>query len=202
LLNRNNSFRSEEVLAYELGWRMQAASTFTLSVASFYNRYENLRTAEPGPPPNNLPIILGNGVDGDTYGAELAGTYQLLNWWQLRGGYTFLKKELSVKAGSRDLNNGSVESNDPEHQLLFQSMMDLPSNIEFGLTIRYIDELPRPIVASYGGLDARLAWKPNDVIELNIVGQNLLNSRHAEFGGPSTRSDIERSIYGKIVCHF
>jgi iron complex outermembrane receptor protein len=202
LLNSNNSFRSEEVLAYELGWRMQAASTFTLSVATFYNRYQNLRTVEPGPPPQNVPLILGNGVEGETYGAELAGTYQLLNWWQLRGGYTFLKKDLSVKAGSRDLNSGSVESNDPEHQLLFQSMMDLPSNIEFGLTTRYIDELPRPVVASYWGLDARLGWKPNHVIELNIVGQNLLNNRHAEFGAPSSRNVIERSIYGKIVCHF
>jgi hypothetical protein len=41
------------------------------------------------------------------------------------------------------------------------------------------------------------------VLELNIVGQNLLDNRHPEFipSRPSPR-EIKRSIYGKIICRF
>jgi iron complex outermembrane receptor protein len=199
----NDNFKSEEVLAYELGWRLQSEGNFTLSLSTFYNLYDNLRTAEPGPAPLNLPITIGNGVEGDTYGAEFSGTYQPVSWWRLRGGYTWFKKELSIKPTSRDLNNGRVESNDPNHQFLIQSMIDLPGNIEIGFVVRYVDELPEPRVASYWGLDARLAWRPNEIIEFCIIGQNLLDDQHIEFipSSPSPRN-IEHSIFGKVVCRF
>lgn len=198
-----DSFKSEEVLAYEFGWRMLSKSKFTLSAATFYNLYKNLRSAEPGPPPLNLPIIFANGVDGDTYGVEFSGTYQPLHWWQLRGGYTFLRKELSVKPTSRDLNGGRVESNDPAHQFLIQSMIDLTSKINVGFVVRYVDTLPEPRVPSYWGMDAKVSWKPNNRIEFNVIGQNLLDNQHLEFipSSPSPRN-IEHSVYGKVVCYF
>src|SRR5690606_38171868 len=92
-----SELKSEEVLAYELGWRIQPQEQLLLSLATFYNVYDNIRSAEPGPPPYNIPITYGNGVKGTTYGIELATTYQVNEWWRLRGGYTFLKKDLSVK---------------------------------------------------------------------------------------------------------
>ncbi|WP_276374550.1 TonB-dependent receptor [Chryseolinea sp. H1M3-3] len=202
-LQGNKDFKSEEVLAYELGWRMQYETSFTLSLATFYNIYDNLRTAEPGPPPLNLPITISNGVEGNTYGVEFMGSYQPLAWWQLRGGYTFLKKELTIKPDSRDLNGGRVESNDPEHQFLIQSMMDLPGKTELGFVVRHIKELPEPRVAGYWGLDVRLAWRPNDMLEFNVVGQNILDEEHLEFipASPTPRN-MQRGIYGKIVCRF
>ena len=198
----NSNFKSEEVLAYELGWRMQSeVKKFTLSVSTFYNLYDNLRSAEPGPPPSGFPITLGNGVEGNTYGAELSGTFQPLARWQLRGGYTWFKKDLSIKPTSRDLNNGTVESNDPNHQFLIQSMIDLPKKIELGFVVRYVDELPEPRVPAYWGLDVKLGWRPNEIIEFNLIGQNLLDDQHLEFipSSPQPRS-IEHSIFGKIVC--
>jgi iron complex outermembrane receptor protein len=198
-----DSFKSEEVLAYEFGWRMLSKSKFTLSAATFYNFYKNLRSAEPGPPPLNLPITFANGVDGDTYGVEFSGTYQPLHWWQLRGGYTFLRKELSVKPTSRDLNGGRVESNDPAHQFLIQSMIDLTNKINVGFVMRYVDTLPEPRVPGYWGMDAKVSWKPNNRIEFNVIGQNLLDNQHLEFipSSPSPRN-IEHSVYGKVVCYF
>lgn len=198
-----DSFISEEVLAYEFGWRMLSKSKFTLSAATFYNLYNNLRSAEPGPPTLNLPITFANGVDGDTYGVEFSGTYQPLHWWRLRGGYTLLRKELSIKPTSRDLNGGRVESNDPAHQFLIQSMIDLTRKIDVGFVVRYVDALPEPRVPGYWGLDAKVSWKPNKRIEFNIVGQNLLDNQHVEFipSSPSPRN-IEHSVYGKVVCNF
>ncbi len=43
----SHQFNSEDLLAYELGYRVQVTSTLSLDVATFYNNYSNLRTAEP-----------------------------------------------------------------------------------------------------------------------------------------------------------
>ena len=195
-------FRSEEVLAYELGWRIQPRQKLSVSIASFFNVYDNIRSAEPGPPPfTPFPLTIANGVKGKTYGIEFSAMTQLTSWWNLRGGYTFLKKNMSVKSNSRDLNGGTAESDDPENQFLIQSSMDLPYRVELGTVIRYISKLPNKNVSGYFGLDMRMGWKLNKFIELNIVGQNLLDNRHPEFipSSPSPR-EIERSIYGKIIC--
>ncbi|MDP4129765.1 MAG: TonB-dependent receptor [Bacteroidota bacterium] len=198
-----DDFISETVLAYELGWRVQPFTRLSLSIAGFYNVYDHIRSAEPGPPPAGYPITFGNGVRGNAYGAELSGTYQPLAWWRLRGGYTFLKKDLSVKPGSQDLNKATAESNDPENQFLIQSMFDLPARIEAGFVFRYVDKLPDPIVPAYTGLDIQLGWKMSKGLELSVTGQNLLQNKHAEFipSSPSPR-EILRSVNAKLTCRF
>lgn len=203
LIAGSDNFESENVLAYELGWRIQPREDLSVSLASFYNVYDDIRSAEPGPPPFNIPITFSNGVKGKTYGIELSATHQLNSWWTLRGGYTFLKKDLSIKPGSKDLNGGTAESNDPEHQFLVQSIMDIPGGIELGAVLRYVDKLPLPHVPAYMGLDIRLGWKLTRFLELDVVGQNLLDRRHTEFipSSPSPR-EMERSIYGKFICRF
>jgi iron complex outermembrane receptor protein len=201
LISGSGNFVSETMLAYELGWRLRPSKNLSLSLATFYNVYDDIRSAEPGPPPYGIPITYGNGVKGATYGVELSGNYQVTDWWNLRGGYTFLRKNLSVKSTSHDLNQGTAESDDPEHQILIQSTMELPGRIEWGTVIRYTGKLPKPYVPDYTGLDIRIGWKLSKGIELNVVGQDLLDSPHVEFipSSPSPR-EIQRSIYGKIIC--
>ena len=204
LVTTNDNFISETLLAYELGWRMQAFESLSLSVSTFYNQYDHIRSAEPGPPPFNFPIIFSNGVKGETYGVELAANNQLTPWWKLRAGYTFLKKELSVRPESKDLNKADAESTDPENQFLVQSTINLPKNLEFGTVLRYVDKLPKPRgVIDYASLDLRLGWQPHRTLELSIVGQNLLDKSHPEFipSRPSPRL-IERSFYGKVIWRF
>jgi iron complex outermembrane receptor protein len=202
LIAGNNNFKSEELISYELGWRMQMPSA-NLSVATFYNQYENLRSAEPGQPPLYVPITFSNGVEGESYGVELSGTYEPSKRARIKGGYTFLTKDLSVKSTSNDLNGGTVESNDPKHQFLIQFMADPLRNTELSIVTRYVDELVEPRVSSYWELDARISWRPAAAIELSVVGQNLLNDKHLEFipSSPLPRY-IERSIYGKVTCRF
>lgn len=193
-------FQSEKVLAYELGWRLQPDANASISLSAFFNRYDDLRSVEPGPPPFNLPITFANGVQGDTYGLELAGTYQVMDGWRLKGGYTFLKKHLAVKPGSTDLNEASAESNDPENQLVIQSLLSLPRGVELDGVVRYVDALADPQVPSYISVDLRVAWSVTDQLEVSIVGQNLLDERHPEFvpSAPSAR-EIERGVYGRVA---
>ncbi len=200
LLEGSSDFISETLIAYELGWRLEPLKNLSLSLATFYNVYDNIRSAEPGPPPFFIPIILGNDVQGNTYGAELSATYQLTSWWKFRGGYTYLRKNLSVKPGTVDLNDATAESDDPQNQFLIQSYADLPCGLELGAVVRYVDKLPNPYVSSYTGLDLRIGWKVTKAVELSMVGQNLQNKSHLEFipASPAPR-DIQRWIYGKIT---
>ena len=199
-ISGNDNFASEKMIAYELGWRATPLKTLSFSLSSFYNTYDDIRSVEPGPPPFNIPVTFGNGVKGKTYGVELSVTTQLTDWWNIKGGYTFLKKDLSVKEGSKDTNEGTAESDDPENQLIVQSRVKLPARFELGTILRYVDHLPKPFVPHYFGLDVRIGWKLSESLELNIIGQNLLDKQHPEFvpSSPSQR-EIQRSIYGKIT---
>jgi len=192
-------------LASELGWRWQAADRLSLSLATFYNDYDKIRSAEPGSGPFGTPITLGNGVRGNTYGVELAAMHRMKDWWRLRGGYTYLSKHLEVAPGSIDLNGASAESDDPEHQLLMQTFMDLPRDLEFDATVRYVDRLHAPRVPSYIALDIQLAWRPTPHLEIALLGQNLLDERHLEFARdlqPPRDLDLERSVFGRVTCRF
>jgi len=87
--------------------------------------------------------------------------------------------------------------------------MDLPGNIELDCGARWVDLLvlnngPVPgVVPSYLAVDARISWHPTKDVEVSLVGQNLFQDQHAEYGFPSpTQVQIERSVYGKIAWHF
>jgi len=198
-----DSFKSETVIAYELGWRFQASKKVSASVSSFYNSYDNIRSAEPGKGPLGYPypITYGNGVKGETYGVEVSANAQVTSWWNLRGGYTFLKKNLWDKEGSKDLNKATAESDDPMHQFLIQSNIKLPYHFQFGTVVRYVAELPKPVVKAYTGVDLKLGWNYK-CLELSVVGQNLLYNQHREFQATTTIREIPRSIYGRIACRF
>lgn len=202
IFSGNDDFVSEELVAYELGWRMQPQPNLSLAVSGFYNQYDHLRSAEPTLP-LGLPIVIGNGVEGDSFGAEFLAIYRVTDSWRLRAGYTIMRKQLSVKADSLDLNQGSVESNDPLNQFQIQSALNLAHGFQLDATLRYVDRLPSPYVPSYVGLDVRLGWNPTPSLELSIVGQNLLDAHHPEFvpASPSAR-EIDRSVYGKIAWRY
>jgi iron complex outermembrane receptor protein len=193
-------FEPEMVLAYELGWRLHPVQKFSFAISTFYNDYDDLRSAEPGKVLNTYPITIGNGVKGHAYGVELSGSYQLLKWWSLKGGYTFLEKKLVIEPDSKDLNKGTNESDDPNNQFLIQSMFDFPRGIEAGFVFRYVDVLTNRYVPSYMSLDVQLGWKITKWLQLSVVGQNLLDKEHPEFipSSPSPRL-IARSFYGKVT---
>ena len=53
---------------------------------------------------------------------------------------------------------------------------------------------------SPGDADARLAWRPVPHLELSIVGQNLLQPHHAEYGGdPGPLVGIKRGVYASMT---
>jgi iron complex outermembrane receptor protein len=92
------------------------------------------------------------------------------------------------------------EGSSPRHQGTIQSFLNLPKKLELDQTYRYVSALPAQMVKSYGTADARLGWHFTRKMELSVVGQNLLQPHHAEFGGdPGGLVGIKRSAYAQIT---
>jgi iron complex outermembrane recepter protein len=195
-------FDSETVVAYEAGYRTELAEKVGFSFSTFFNDYDDIRSVEPIPGAPGQ-FIISNGLRAKTYGVELSLSWQATGWWRLRGGYTYFKKRI-LFGDSQDINGGRGEGNDPHHQFVIQSMINLPANIELDSVLRYVDNLNQlgPLVPSYLSLALRLAWRPTPNWEFAIVGQNLLEKRHPEFGAPGERQEIPRSVYGKVTWRF
>ena len=212
ILSGGPDFDSESVIAYELGYRAQLSSNISTSASAFYNNYDHVRSTTPGPPgPPKFGFLLvfHNNLEGETYGIELSATDQMLTWWRLHAGYDLLKEHLRVKPGQVDFSNALNETADPQQQFSLRSSMDLPGRLEVDAGLRWVDTLhnnngPTPgTVPSYSELDVRLGWRPVEELELTIVGQNLLDDHHPEYGYPSpTRVEAERGVYGKATWRF
>ena len=183
LIRGDPAFRPEGLLAYEIGYRMIPTQRFSLSIATYYNVYNDLRSQES--PPQGFPVVLANRLQGRTYGAEITARYQLLPWWRVTSWYSNLQKQLELEPGSTDRTGGLQEGSDPRNQLFFRSSMDLPRRTELDLVVRHVSalEVPAPPpVPAYTVFDLRAGWRPVESFELSVTGRNLNRKHHLEFG--------------------
>ena len=201
----NNGLVSEDMMAYELGYRVQATEQFSWDIALFYNEYQHLigfvpqgLYPEPLPLPPHwiLPLLYANGSSADTYGVELSANYAVSKRWRLYAQYTCLEMQ------------GVEQETDPQNQIYLRSSWDLRENLELDLMARYVDSMPLAGVPSYTTMDLRLAWRPRERLELAVVGQNLLQDAHYEYPSnpavnPSTATtEVPRSVYGSVTWRF
>lgn len=208
ILRGDEGFESENVIAYELGYRARLGPQVIVALSTFYNEYDDLRSVS-ATPATIIPLYFDNNLEGETYGFEFTGTYEVASWWRLHGGYTLLREDIRVKSGEADLNNALNETADPRNQVALRSSWDLPRRVELDAGLRWVDTLfvnnngTVATVPSYFELDVRIAWRPVEGLELSVVGQNLLHDQHPEYGVPGpNREEIERSVYAKVAWHF
>jgi iron complex outermembrane receptor protein len=204
LLYGNPEFRSEKLLAYELGHRA-AGTRVTTSIAAFYNKYDDLRstTFTPG---TLFPLYFENNLVGHTYGVELTAGLQLTENWNVRAAYNLLEERLRVRTGATDIANGLNETADPEQQATLRTALTLPHGVEVDAALRWVDILHTHnggvpgTVPDYLELEARLGWHVTRRLTLSVVGRNLLDDRHPEYGFPGpARTEVQRSIHGKVA---
>jgi len=192
-------FHSEKVDAYELGYRAEPFQALAVSLAGFYNKYDDLYSVEQESPPAAFPYTIQNGAAGQTWGAEFSGVYRPAEWWRMRGGYTWIRKDLWSRPGHDVLNSVLASlGNDPNDQAVLQSMIDVSSHWRWDVTGRYVDRLPNPGIPSYIGLDSRLAWTVGRW-EISTVGQNLIAPQHSEF---SEAQQVPRSVFGRLAARW
>jgi iron complex outermembrane receptor protein len=185
------------VRAYEIGYRGDFSSAFSLSVSGFYNIYDDLRTVELSNTPTLLPLRWDNLMKGHTYGLTTWAKWQVTDWWRLSPGFTWLHKELRFKAGSSRLGGLAQAGNDPREHALLSSAMQLGTGHTLDITLRHVSALPDPALPAYTELSARFAWAVSAAWELALSGANLLHDSHQEYPGPVGAS-IHRSVAAEV----
>ena len=182
-------FVSEVANVAELGWRGTLLSDLSLSVTAFHHDWERLRSGQL--PPN---AMVQNMISGSTYGVESWGVWQALPTWRLSAGFTTFRANLGVAPGSTDPVGPSALGNDPEYQWTLRSSLNPRPGHEFDVALRRVAALPDPVVPAYTALDLRYGWRVTTDFVVSLVGRNLLDGGHAEFGAAPGRSVIPRSV--------
>ncbi len=211
----NEDFNSEELLAYEVGFRWQAIDSLYVGVTAYHNRYHGLASLElntafvdPRDGRTVFPIVNKNLTDGTAQGTEVELTYTPAPNWRLTLVHTYTNLNLQPKG--QDLNRGDfVEGSTPKHQFGLRSFLDLPYQLQLDAQLRHltaIESIPaivnRTGLPGYTEFDMRLAWLGLTNFSIELVGKNLLHDRHIEFGDASARGEVERSIFGKVTWRY
>ena len=206
----NDDYDSEELVAYELGYRLNYNHAWSVDVAVFYNDYDKLRTLDPamdpGPPPG-VRLPFANNMSGETYGLELASQWQVRPGWRLNASYSWLGMQLRLDDNSTDTVSRASEDASPTSKAAIWSALDLGHNLQFDVALRYTGdiEVNGIDIDSYVEVDLRLGWEARPGLELSLIGQNLLDNQHPEFLPDfiSTQpTEVERSIYGRVAWSF
>src|SRR5258708_30297070 len=113
----------------------------SLSLKTYYNDYDGIRSEEQVNAPSPIPLAFGNGQRGESYGVELTGSYRVTDFWRLSAGYTELQIHVWPGPGTTDKSAGVAEAADSNHHVTFRSSLDLPWNIEFDAEARYISKI-------------------------------------------------------------
>jgi iron complex outermembrane receptor protein len=202
----DKGFESETALVFEAGYRARVGTGLTLEVAGFYDERDDLLglsseapfvESEPPPPPRGVvPYVVGNFYKAETYGGEVSLDVQPSRAWRVHAGYGFLRIVHGRKPGTEELNltDDRTAGSSPRHQVFLRSSHDLPANTRLDVSFRHVTALQSRDVEGYSSLDARLAWQVHRTVNLAVVGQNLLEARHAEFG----QASIQRGVYAKV----
>ena len=208
----NDQYRSEDLLALELGWRYQPREDLSLDLVAFRHQYDGLEVLAWRRNRLGIPYLtFENGLDGHGAGLELSLEWQPLPWWRLTANYTYFdfhREALQSGALLADAPSGGLTT--PRHQGGLHSWMNLGAKVDLDLWLQYMGALKRASylqdspVPAWTSLNLRLAWRPRPELELSLVGRNLTDPRHLEFVGEShlMPTEIERSWYARVVWHF
>jgi len=204
------AYESEDLVAYELGYRVMPREDLSIDITAYYNDYSNLTSTSPGIPALRFDPMLGNYVyvplietnnnGGETHGVELASTWEVTRNIKLNGSYTFYYSHLNITDSSLVTQQGTA----PNQQFNLRSYVNLPYNLQWDTMLYRVSALPEIPVEPYTRLDTRIGYSPMKGLDLSIIGQNLLQSEHQEYSPfiYETPEEIGRSVLAKATFRF
>lgn len=210
----NPDMLTENLVAYELGWRWQINRSLDLDTALFYNIYDRMQGTKftgrviNDPIPNTLEATVGNYRQVKSYGLEIAANYRVNHDWRLQASYSANQFEVNYDPAIHWFRDELTEPHfNPSHSLSLRSLFNLTNEIELDTWARYVDEVyvDRRTVPAYFTLDVRVGWHPHKDLEISFSGQNLLDGQHPEFSDIlyiPVASQIQRGYLAQISWHF
>ena len=209
-LEGNSDFQSEDLIAYELGYRTQLTPKLYFDIAVFYNDYSNIRFQKAGdtivdplltPIEIDIPVSFNNDLDIKTHGLEVMARWEVARFWKLVGNYSWLKmkiqklrmkmipfrnklKSLIRTSGEPEVLSGSSACDPMDTSLYyFSHFYNTPAHLR---------------------CDVRLGWKPLPEWELSFKVENLFDDQHQEFPDNLgfVSSDVPRNWFAEMKYRF
>ena len=139
-------------------------------------------------------------------GGEIAVDWVPTDFLRFRSGYSYLKMDLHLdpSATAASFSEGA-ENASPRNRVFLRSMLQLAHDVEVDTTLRWVDNLMinGTKVNSYFTGDLRLGWRPIDGLEISLVGRDLFQPKHLEFGesalASGAASAVQRSVFLKVT---
>ncbi|HSW11816.1 MAG TPA: TonB-dependent receptor [Solimonas sp.] len=186
----NPELDAETLLAYEWGLRAWASQPVSAELALFYNDYDHLRSQEPAAP----LFRFDNNLQARSVGGELNLSWRPRESLRLTGYYSYLQMEVQTRDGGSDTRTANtLENGNPRHMAGLELAWAPSTRWSFSGFLRHIDDLPASGVPGYTELNLRAAWRLRPNLELGLVGENLLDNQHPEFGSnTANRIEVQR----------
>lgn len=207
------AIESEDLVAYEAGYRMQPSDNLSFDVTAFYNKYTNLVAYEFGAPyfvtspePAHYvwPMYFINGEHGKSSGIEITSSWDITNRWRLKMGFSTLRMTL-VSPGDIHQGNGV----NPRRQAYLRSSFDLGSNTELDVVVNRVGSISSSAffgtatIPAYTRVDLSFGWRRSPSQELRFVVQNLTSSHHPEmFAMWAGATEVQRGCYLNMVWQY
>ena len=183
----DDKLRPEQLVAYELGHRLQVNERWLLESSLYFNDYRRL--IEPA------PAILGAFTDvgsGRTYGVEIDSTAQLTERWRLEGSYSWQRVRIDGPVYQFE------ENSTPRHLAQLRSELAIGLAMEFNAAAYYVDRVPQLNIDSYTRLDLGFSWRVTPHARFELWGQNLLEKNHEEASG----AKVPRGVFASVSVTF
>lgn len=210
----NRGIKSEKLVAYELGWRGEFTPQLTADASLFYYDYHHVSSVSPvSLDSSNIAagyLLQTNTFTNyglvDVYGGEISVDWKVLENWKLRASYAHTEEIFDLSTAAPAMTSVPNAGGYPTHQAMVWSMLQLNPAMTFDLNWRYVDgvRVNANFSPAYHQLDARLAWNIGHGMELAVVGRNLLEKQHTEFGSDfySQTTAVQREIFAYARWHF
>jgi len=217
----SNQYSSEDLIAYEVGYRIKPTRKTTIDASAYFNEYTSLRTFEKV---SAGKYTIANKGSGESYGFEISGKWQVNEDWKLEASYDFIKTTMHINPGSTD-NTGTaslqlLEGRTPQNQVKLKSFYNITPKLEFDNIVYYVSGMPLagattnnsntgvltagPGIPSYVRFDTRLGYIPTKHLDLSVGIQDLFDKTRSEFNAASlnNRTQIGRTYYMKMVWQY
>lgn len=212
----NPKMLTENLLAFELGWRWQANRNLDIDTALFYNIYDRMQgtrfdgNVRADPTFGNVrEATVGNYRQVKSYGLETAVNYRVSQDWRLQASYSANRFHVDYDPNIAWFRDPQTEPHsNPQHTLSLRSLFNLTNEVELDLWGRYVDRITVDTVSNipaYFTMDVRLGWHPHKDLEFSFSAQNLLDNQHPEFSDIlyiPVASQIQRGYLAQMSWRF
>lgn len=190
---------NEVLQAYDVGFRWRPAESWSLDVATFYNRYKRLILAEitdvrclsgesvffaPACAATS-PALIASSTSLNVGTATATGVEVVADWvasesFSMQLNYTYLDLDTDARTPVAEFVGSLLSETSPRHQAALQWHFSPWPRWRADGQLRYVSAI-EPMIDSYTVFDLRLSWQPTPSLRVALLGQELGDHRHLEF---------------------